>query len=100
MWKPVIFPVITCETLKNAANVILIVNEDSRNAGPAIWDKIFSGQEGARKNEGRYFYPLALLFLRTPSSSFLKTLLPCNTSTSNKRNESGVLVCLSYCRFL
>jgi hypothetical protein len=30
------------------------------NAGPAIWDKIFSGQDSARKTEGRYFYQLAL----------------------------------------
>ena len=30
------------------------------NTGPAIWDKIFSDQDSARKTEGRYFYQLAL----------------------------------------
>jgi len=31
----------------------------------------------------------AILELEIPSSSFLKTLPRCNTSTSNKQNESG-----------
>jgi hypothetical protein len=35
-----------------------------------------------------------------PESSFLKNLPPCNTSNSNKRNESEVMVCFPYCNLL